>query len=271
MTIQGKRVLITRAPEQAADLAAALERRGLRTISCPLIEVGEPRSWGECDAAIRILPRYRGLIFTSANAVEKFFCRLRSLGVGPEAVAHCEFHAVGEATREAILRHRMPAGATGNAGPAVGALPAHATGEALGAMFDGRDLRGEHYLHPRGSLGREDVVPHLRRAGAEVDVVEVYATRAVPAGALEDLRRELQSGGVDVLTFLSPSAVHAFARFFPAAEFSRLAVKPLVAVIGPTTAAAAAGEHFPVDAVARLSSAAGLAEAVEETLRHHAQ
>lgn len=271
MTMQGKRVLITRAAEQTADLAAALERKGFRTISCPLIEVGEPRSWGECDAVIRILPHYHGIIFTSANAVEKFFCRLRTLGVAPEAVAHCEFHAVGEATREAILHHRGPAGEASDAGPAVGALPTHATGEALGAMFDGRDLRGRRYLHPRGSLGREDVVPHLRRAGAEVDVVEVYATRAVPAGALEDLRRELQAGGLDVLTFLSPSAVHAFARFFPAAEFSRLAVKPLVAVIGPTTAAAASGEHYPVDAVARVSSAAGLAEVVEEIVRHHAQ
>jgi uroporphyrinogen-III synthase len=104
-----------------------------------------------------------------------------------------------------------------------------------------------------------------------VDVVEVYATRAVPPETLEGLRRDLQSGRIDVVTFLSPSAVHAFVRFFSCAEFSRLPSRPLVAAIGPTTAAAAGEENLPVDGVARESTSAGLVEAVEEMLRHHAQ
>jgi uroporphyrinogen III methyltransferase/synthase len=261
MHLQGRRVLITRAPAQAAELAEAFRRKGALPVCLPLIEIGDPRSWAECDAALRQLPRYRGIVFTSANAVEGFFGRVRALGLGPEALAHCSCHAVGEATREAILRHR----------PGVERLPASATGEALGGMFEGRDLKGERYLHPRGSLGRDDVALHLRRAGAEVDVVEVYAARAVPAAALGELVREIRSGRLDVVTFLSPSALQAFAAAFPAAEFQRLACRPLLAVIGPTTADAAAREHLPADAVARVSTSAGLVEAVEELLRTHAQ
>src|ERR1700749_4552214 len=72
----GKTVMLTRAPAQSAEMAGRLEQLGAAVIYCPTIQMIEPTSWEDLDAAINRLNSYNWLIFTSANGVEFFFRRL---------------------------------------------------------------------------------------------------------------------------------------------------------------------------------------------------
>ena len=73
----GKRILVTRAREQASALARRLEAAGAEVVEFPAIRIVPPESWAPLDAAIARLREYRWVIFTSANGVRFFWERLR--------------------------------------------------------------------------------------------------------------------------------------------------------------------------------------------------
>jgi uroporphyrinogen III methyltransferase / synthase len=255
MSLHGRTILITRRQEQSRELSAELEKRGARTLVCPMIGIAEPESWSECDLAIDRLGKYDGIIFTSSNGAEMFFRRLRERGGGNlPRLQSIPVFAVGEKTRQTIADH----------GVGVEFVPAVYSGDALGQAFAGRDLKGKTYLHPRGNLGREEVERHLTGAGARVEAVVVYSTVDPDRASCGDLRRRILSGAIDVVTFASPSALKNFTSLFTGPEFTSMPGRPRVVVIGPTTAEAARSINFPVDAVAPESTSAGLVRAVEE-------
>ena len=72
--------MITRAREQAAEFAAALEGYGARVVSCPTIEIVAPESYALLDDSIENLFGYDWIIFTSVNGVEHFLRRLEAAG-----------------------------------------------------------------------------------------------------------------------------------------------------------------------------------------------
>src|SRR5271154_1349745 len=79
MPLTGKRILITRAPHQASELAAQLEALGAVPILIPPMETAPPASFAALDAALTCLATYDWLLFTSANAVEAFHRRAQFL------------------------------------------------------------------------------------------------------------------------------------------------------------------------------------------------
>ena len=81
--LAGRRVLITRAPRQASELADRLRELGATPIVIPTIEIGPPSSFATLDAALASLSGFDLIAFTSANAVEAFHERARLLGTTP--------------------------------------------------------------------------------------------------------------------------------------------------------------------------------------------
>src|SRR5581483_10260749 len=157
------------------------------------IRLAPPASWARLDAAIRRLDRYDAVIFTSANAVERFFVRARRvLGSKPERPPR--LFAIGPRTARALADR----GWTG-----VG-MPDRFEGDALARRIRAR--RGWRVLLPRAHRAREALPSALRRRGARVDVVDAYRTVAHRAG-LARIRRALAGGGVRYVTFTSSSTV----------------------------------------------------------------
>ena len=76
----GKRILVTRAREQASSFAQILEAAGAEIVEFPTITIVPPESWEPLDAAISRLREYRWVIFTSANGVRFFWERLQHAG-----------------------------------------------------------------------------------------------------------------------------------------------------------------------------------------------
>src|SRR5207247_10214257 len=83
----GKRILVTRAQEQARELSALLAEQGAEPVECPTIRLVPPESWRELDEAIAELRRYHWLIFTSVNGVRPFMERLRQRCQDARAIA----------------------------------------------------------------------------------------------------------------------------------------------------------------------------------------
>ncbi len=72
----GRRIVVTRARQQASALLHQLTELGAECIACPTIQVGPPADWAPLDAAIGNLRQYAWIVFTSVNGVDYFFRRL---------------------------------------------------------------------------------------------------------------------------------------------------------------------------------------------------
>ena len=99
--LQGRRILVTRAAEQAAEFTEQLRQGGAVVVECPTIQLVPPEAWTNVDAAINDLSSFDWLILTSTNGVRFFFTRLQELGVAPTALQNAKVCAVGPKTAEA--------------------------------------------------------------------------------------------------------------------------------------------------------------------------
>ncbi len=73
----GKKIIVTRAREQASSLVEILEEEGAYVIEFPVIEITEPEDYSELDNAIKNIKKYNWIIFTSVNGVKFFLNRLK--------------------------------------------------------------------------------------------------------------------------------------------------------------------------------------------------
>ena len=83
--LDGRRVIVTRPKEQAGKLSSLLIRLGADVIHLPVIEIADPPSWDEIDWSIKKLVEgyYSWVVFSSTNAVDKFFENLASVRWAP--------------------------------------------------------------------------------------------------------------------------------------------------------------------------------------------
>jgi uroporphyrinogen-III synthase len=243
----GRRILVTRRPEQAAPLIARLSELGATVVAVPAIAIAAPEAPAPLDAALARIQDYAWVIFTSGNAVNAVADRLAARG-GPAALRGPAIASVGPATTRE-LAERFP--------DCVVELQPSADfrAEGLLAAFAQRGWPSHRRcLVPQGDRGRDLIATTLRERGAQVDVVIAYRTIA-PAG-FADALANAQKERIDLALFASPSAVEGFvaaageaARAFPAA------------VIGPTTAEAARAAGLTVLSVATSSTVEDLVAA----------
>jgi uroporphyrinogen III methyltransferase/synthase len=234
----GKRVLVTRAAEQAGELMTALRDAGAGPVSMPMIRIAPPEDWAPVDAALAELESYDALLVTSANAIRCFAARARERGRSLADV-RWTVACVGPGTAEA----------TRSEGLSVDVMPdeRHDAEGLLEAVGKRLTPAGRRFLLPRAVEGRDVLAEGLRAAGAQAEVISVYRTLAADADA-DLLRGLLVRGELDALTFTSPSTVRRFAALLdaPAREAAR---RCLLAAIGPVTAQALREEGFSPDVV----------------------
>jgi len=235
----GRRVVVTRAREQASEAAALLREIGADVVELPMIEIAEPADGGAAlrDAAGR-LGSFDWVVFTSANAVERLFACLRDA----RALGTARVAAVGTKTAEALARH----------GVVADLVPPQFVAEAL---LDAFPAGTGTVLLPRAAVARDVLPDGLRAKGWRVEVVDAYRTvPAQPSG--QELER---AGGADAVMFSSSSTV---TNFLAVAE----RVPPVVACIGPVTARAAEAAGLRVDVVAEESTVRSLVDGLARRL-----
>src|SRR5207244_10144041 len=102
LPLAGKRILITRAHEQAAELSYPLEDLGATAISIPTIDISPPQSFQPLDKALKKLPAYDWLILTSVNGVSALRKRMEKVEVDSGMLRRLQVVAIGPATRDAL-------------------------------------------------------------------------------------------------------------------------------------------------------------------------
>lgn len=224
--LQGRRIVVTRAREQASDLVRALEEQGAQPIVAPLIRIQPLDDLTPLRAALTSLSRYRWVVFTSQNAVQIVLDRLAAWDLTPRVFSSTSVAAIGSATAD-MLKQR---------GVIPALVPDEFVAEALVEALEDRSdgsLPGSRVLIPSAEDARDVLVSGLRQRGAVVDSIPVY--RTVPAeGDFQDLIEEITGQRIDAVTFTSSSTVRAFVdRVGPGTATSGRFV---AATIGPVTA-----------------------------------
>ena len=238
--LTGKRVVVTRTPEQSTTLLEKLTTSGAIPILMPTIRIEPLADLAALDAALRAHNRYDWLILTSANAVTILSERLCALGMTAQDLQHLSIAAVGPATTEGLHTY----GLTPHFVPQRFEAAEIATGlqAQLGA------LQGLRILLPQAAIARQNLAEALTAQGAVVDVIPIYQT--LPATLDSTALTALQQG-VDVVTFTSGSTVRNFMQGLLDNKLTPdLLQTATIACIGPQTAAAAQELGLHVDLVA---------------------
>jgi uroporphyrinogen III methyltransferase/synthase len=228
----GKRVLVTRPREQAAEMVDRLSLLGAETIEAPMIRIVPPQDPGPLQRAADNVEEFDWIVFTSANSVESFLTALLDGTRDVRALRGPRLCAVGTGTAERLGRYGIKADL----------IPDEFRGEAVvRALTESGSLDGIRVLVPRADIGRDVIADGLRAAGALVTDVVAYRTVLEDAQQDDgpDVYRMLLDEAIDVVTFTSPSAVRNFAAIYGREQTIDLLSHTVVAVIGPVTAEAA--------------------------------
>ncbi len=235
--LAGKRIVITRAPEQSAEMVRALENLGAEVALLPVVAFAPPEDWRSLDDALRRLKGFDAILFLSRNAVRYIFQRCRTLGIQCEALGSSNrlIAAVGPATAEEAARE----------GLRVNFVAKNRTGESLVGELRDR-LAGRSVLLPRSDRGDARIPSALREAGASVTEVIAYRTVA-PENLDPAILGRVQRAEVDAIVFASPSAFRNLSDSIGADAMTKISGRVHFAAIGPTTARAVRESGARVD------------------------
>jgi uroporphyrinogen-III synthase len=214
VSLAGKRVVVTRAAEEAGELEALLRARGAIPVRFPCI------AFEDGPDVERIAERVRQgvdlIVVSSPHAARRLMDLIGSMSI--------PFAAVGDATA-ALL-------------PGKVIVPRKGAGaEALLEELAPR-VRGKRVLVPRAERGTPALINGLARAGAVVEALTLYRTVTPASGDTAALQ------SADALSFASGSAVRGFVQLAGAPAANRLAV----AAIGASTAGEAQAAGIRIDA-----------------------
>jgi len=275
--LSGVRVLVGRARHQAGALSTELRKLGADVIEIPFIEIRKPKSFKPLDAAMKSLNTYDWLILTSANGVEAMWDRMQKLSSGRQGIreghdfsravedaqakpasgaggTHLRIAAIGPATRKAIEQR----------GAKVDVVPKEYVAESVVRSLKSK-VKGKRVLLVRAKVARDVIPRELRKAGAQVDVVEAYET-VVPRSSRRRLRAALKNlkRRPHVVTFTSSSTGKNFVELLGARHAARKSTLAEIqmASIGPVTSATLRELGLSVDIAAKEFTIPGLIAAI---------
>lgn len=249
--LSGLRILVTRAEEQAGELAERLRALGAVAIVYSTISHAPPLDWTPLDQALANLAQYDWVIFTSANGVRFCFERAATLGLPMDKVCDVRVAAVGRATAQALAEQ----------GVRVDFVPDQYVAEALVAGIN--NVAGQRILLPRADIARKTLVEAFVAKGALVD--DVIAYRTLPAAPPANDH----ALNVDIATFTSASTVRNLAAWLRPQPLSEALAGARIACIGPITAQTAIAAGLAVEIVATEHTLDGLIRAITTNLEAH--
>jgi uroporphyrinogen-III synthase len=278
--LSGIRILVGRARHQAGALSAELKKLGATVLEIPFIEIRKPRSFKPLDHALKNIAEYDWLILTSVNGVEAMWDRIEKLKLAfgrDRSEQDREGHEFTRATRATKSNPALAAGGPRIAaiGPAtkkaieqrgikVDVVPKEYVAESVVRSLR-RRVKGKRVLLVRAKVARDVIPRELRKAGAQVDVVEAYET-VVPEASRKRLQIALANPRrrPRVVTFTSSSTVRNFVALIGSRARSLDGIQ--MASIGPVTSSTLKELGLKVDISAKEYTIPGLVEAIVGSL-----
>ena len=254
MSLQGKRILVTRGEDQAEEFSSMIRKREGVPVIFPTVRLVPPDDPSVLDEALARLGTFDWVLFTSANAARFFLERAAKRGIRgiPEGV---RVASVGPGTTREVRRQGFP----------VHLEAKQHTAEGMVGALAGEGFAGKRFLLPRAQEGREVLPLVIGRRGGTVDVVTAYRNGMAPRD--EKAAKEIGERPPDVCTFASPSAFRNFFLLLGEERAASVLSRSRIAVIGEVTRRAVEGKNYLVDIMPETFTLAGMLEAIE---RHFA-
>ena len=242
--LRHKRILITRAREQADELAEKIRARGGEPIEFPTIEFAPLEHFSALDDALARVNEFDWIVFTSANGARAVDERVRALHSNGARFEKARVAAIGPGTARALEA----------LGIRVAFVPTKFLGEQIA-----RELPIEaeqRALLLRADIASPALADGLRARGVVVHDVDAYRT-GMPAA------QKINLDNVDAITFTSSSTARNFFAMLDddvRAQLSRIEIF----CIGPVTANTARELGLRVSASAEEHTLDGLVKTMIE-------
>lgn len=247
----GKRIVVTRARQQASDLIRRLSDQGAECLEYPTIKIMPPKDPEPLKQAVERLSAYDWIVFTSVNGVVYFFEQLFAADKDVRALGRMKTAAIGPATAACLFEYGLTSDI----------VPETYRAESVVEAFAKVKLEGQKILLPRAREARPILPKELKRMGATVDEIPAYETIKAVENT-DELIQELKDNHIDLITFTSSSTVKNFKALLPAENFAQLIRGVTIASIGPITSDTAKKLGFDVHITADSYTVPGLVEAI---------
>ncbi|MDP3762795.1 MAG: uroporphyrinogen-III C-methyltransferase, partial [bacterium] len=162
----GKTVLVTRSRKQASQLREALENQGAHVLEVPTIEIEPMTDFGPLDRIVEEIGLYDWIVFTSANGVEAFFNRLKTLKKDARILRDTKIAAIGPGTKAKLNSCSIE--------PDL--MPEVFTTEGLIWALKKAGVSGKRFLLLRTNIAPDLLNRTLEEAGGKVTEISVYKT-----------------------------------------------------------------------------------------------
>lgn len=244
-SLAGQRVVVTRAIQQAEELAGPLRAAGAEVILLPTIAIVGSADPGPLREAAAECDSYDWILFSSVNAVLFFAAELPV----PRGSCRARIATVGAATREAAEKE----------GLTVSITPENYIAESLLEALPAEELRGRRVLIPSAAVTRDLLPNELRKRGALVDVIEAYRN-VLPDDLAQRASNVFRESYPHWVTFASSSAFSNLLSVIEREQLQRIRI----ATIGPVTSETVRKHEFTVAAEASPHTVEGLVAAIQQ-------
>lgn len=250
--LQGKRILVTRAKEQAESFSKKIAEYGGIAIEIPLIKIQAPSNTDVIEKTLQKIHTYNWLIFTSVNGVHYFFDFIETYGITFSETNRPKIAVVGKKTLQALEQK----------GFSAELVPDDFVAEDLLEKLKKRVNNNEAILLARGNLGRSLLPEKLGEIGIQVDDLILYEN-VLNLEKQAELIHLLESRSVDIITFTSSSTVTNFVELLKGTAGWREWLHHIqIACIGPITEKTAIEAGITPQIVANEYTVAGLLDAI---------
>ena len=230
----GKTIVVTRSRQQASELVEKLSELGANTLEFPTIRFEPPEDPAPMEQAARGLARYDWVVFTSPNAVERFFATVDAVGIDSRSLSGCKVFSIGPGTTAHLAERGIRPDLT----------PQRFTSAGIFEALSGEgEVAGKRFLLPRADLAGADLPQQLKAAGADVD--DIISYRTLPGEPAPEIIEALRDGEVDMVTFTSSSTARNFANIVRE-QLGGLPDGVQYASIGPETSKTAREEKLEI-------------------------
>lgn len=248
----GRRVVVTRAREQAGPLARLLGDLGAEVLEIPTIKIVPSDRKQDIVDTLLELNAYDWLVFTSPNGVTAFFDLFFKRFQDLRDLGGARLAAIGPATAVKLKELHLQ----------VDLMPDEALASKIARAFQKfESIENLKICLLRAEVANVELPGALEELGAIVDDIAVYKTvpeSEDPAGAALKLRET----GADWMTFTSASTVEHFHARFDLPGLLRKFPSMKTVSIGPETSEALRALGTQPTLEARKHTVEGLVEAL---------
>jgi len=228
MALIDKKIIITRAQEQASEAHKMFRNNGAEVFDLPSLIIGPPDDWGPLDDALKKIDKFDWIIFSSANGVRNVEKRMKQIDLSLSTISKTiKIAAVGRKTASLLSDMDVK----------ISFVPPTFVADSLVEHFP-QTQKGLKLFIPRVQTGGRSILSDsFKSKGAKVTEVSAYES-SCPQFIPQETINALNSSEIDIIAFTSGktviNTVSLLKKYF-GEDWLKLIKKIKIVSIGPQT------------------------------------